>query len=122
MFPLPLWFNSLLTEKSNHQLPAVSVGRNTIKKMTYFKECVFFEGRVGLDDFLFCRVVVFLVGAGVSLGLFGPIMFVFWFDPDCSAVAGDGVGVDIGVLRPLDSLGFLVVGVVVVEGLPMKFD
>ena len=91
--------------------------------MTYFKE-VFFEGRAGLDDFLLFRVVVFLVGAGVTFGLFGPSMFVFWCDPDCSAVAGDGVGVDVGVgvLRPLDSLGFFVEGVVRVEGLSTKFD
>lgn len=114
--------NSLLTEKRNHQLPAVSVDSNPTKNMTYFKEWVFFEGRVGLDDFLLCRVVVFLVGAGVTLEVFGPSMFVFWRDPDCSAVAGDGVGVDIGVLRPLDSLAFFVVGVLVVRGLSTKFD
>lgn len=30
--------NSLLTEKRNHQLPAVSVDSNPTKNMTYFKE------------------------------------------------------------------------------------
>lgn len=49
-------------------------------------------------------------------------MFVFWCDPDCSAVAGDGVGVDDGVLRPLDSLPFFVVGVVGAVGLSIKLD
>ena len=55
--------------------------------------------------------------------VFGPSMFVFWFDPDCSAVAGEGVVVDVlDVLRPLDSSGLFVVGVVLVEGLSTKLD
>lgn len=90
--------------------------------MIYFKEWVFFEGRVGLDDFFFCRVVVFLVGVGVILEVFGFSMFVFWRDFDCFVVVGDGVGVDIGVLRLLDFLVFFVVGVLVVGGLLTKFD
>ena len=100
----------------------VTVGSNHTTNMTYFKEEVFSEGCAGLDDFLLCWVVVFLVGAGVAFGVFGPSMFVLWCDPDCSAVAGDGVGVDVGVLRTLDSLRFFVVGVDAVIGSSTKFD
>lgn len=90
--------------------------------MTYFKVDVFFAGRVGKCVFLFFLVVVFVVVGGVALGVFpGCRMLVFWCDPDCSAVAGDGVDEDVDVFRPLDSLAF-VVGVVWVVGPSIKFD